>query len=254
MGSYGVRAQGFQGALGLPREVFVKETHNIILEPGNHLSGKTDSYLTQHANGTFTARTLGVRPLPDVVAGLQRNCKPKLLTHATTNGTTYLPLDSSHFHLRATLSTLSPAGLTILSSPTSGEETCIIYDPSAHTISVDRTKSSLITAFANTTAYGHYFAPLLADGRREDITLDVFVDGSLIEIFANDRFSLTTRAYPSKADAKRVAVWSHDAAWSNIVTYDGLRNAFPKRPANSSTELVWDGPEGSGNFTYWPGW
>jgi len=254
MANYGVRAQGFQGALGLPREVFVKETHNIISEHGSPLGAKSESYLTKHANGTLTARTLGVRPLPDVVAGLERKRKPRRFRRAATDGTSYLPLCSSHFHLRATLSTSSRAGLTVLSSPTSGEETRIIYDPSEHTISVDRTKSSLITQFVNTTAYGHYFAPLLAGGKREAIALDVFVDGSLIEIFANDRFALTTRAYPSKMDAQRVALWGPAAAWSNIVAYDDLRNAFPERPVNSSSKLVWDGPEGSGNFTYWPGW
>jgi beta-fructofuranosidase len=258
MNNYGVRAQGFQGAFGLPRELFVKETHNIVAEPKNPLSAKSSDVVTQHSDGTFTATTLGVRPLPDVVKGLRQGCKKLKVRPGKRAHTEYLRASSSHFSLSATLSSVSgPAGFVIRASEDGTEETTIIYDPEAHTISVDRSRSSLITQFANYTATGHYFAPLLQDGKREAVRLDVFVDGSLVEVFANDRFALTTRIYPSKQDAGRMALWVEDgveARFEGVTIYTDLKNVFPGRPANSSSPLVWDGPEITGNYTYWAGW
>jgi beta-fructofuranosidase len=258
MNSYGARAQGFAGAFGLPREVFVKETYNIVSEPENPLTEKSSDVVTQHANGTFTATTLGMRPLPDVLAGLRQGCKKQSFRSGNRTSTEILGASSSHFSLSATLSSVSgPAGFVVRTSDDETEETLIIYDPEAHTISVDRSHSSLIPQFANSTVSGHYFAPLLHGGKREAVRLDVFVDGSMVEVFANDRFALTTRIYPSKQNATKMALYVADgvsAEFDDITVYTDFKNVFPERPANSSSPLLWDSPEESGNYTYWAGW
>ncbi|KAA8898955.1 sucrose-6-phosphate hydrolase [Sphaerosporella brunnea] len=258
MNSYGVKAQGFQGAFGLPRELFVKETYNIIPEPGNPIAAKSGEVATQNANGTFTASTLGVRPLQDVVKGLRQGSKKTSFRPGKRSSTEYLNESSAHFSLSATLSSASgPAGFIIRASEDGTEQTAIVYDPTAHTISVDRSRSSLITQFANFMASGHYFAPLLHGGKREAVRLDVFVDGSLVEVFANDRFALTTRVYPSKQDATKMALYVEDGAeakFEDVTVYANFKNVFPGRPKNSSSPLVWDSPEVSGNGTYWAGW
>jgi beta-fructofuranosidase len=258
MNDYGVRAQGFQGAFGLPREVFVKETFNLVLEPEYPLTEKSSDVVTQHSNGTFSATTLGVRPLPDVLEGLRQGSKKWSIKSGKRSSTESLGASSAHFSLSATLSSVSgPAGFVVRASDDGTEETIIVYDPEAHTISVDRSHSSLITQFSNSTVSGHYFAPLLHGGKREAVRLDVFVDGSLLEVFANDRFSLTTRIYPSKQNATNMALYIADGAeaqFDDITVYTDYKNVFPERPENSSSPLHWDTPEETGNYTYWVGW
>jgi len=51
---------------------------------------------------------------------------------------------------------------------------------------------------------------LLPEG--EPLRLRVFVDRSIIEVFANDRQCLTLRTYPSRADSDTLAIRSQGAA------------------------------------------
>lgn len=59
--------------------------------------------------------------------------------------------------------------------------------------------------------YGH-FEPYRTDSpfnKTEAIVADRVVDGSLLEVFINDRFALTTRVYPNRADALGVSLFSN---------------------------------------------
>lgn len=248
MNNYGVRAQGYQGALGLPRELFVHETPNLAASP--RLNEKSSAVVTQHDNGTFSARTLGVRALDDVVAALRKSAKKHYaVPDKRGGGTSFLRARSAHFSLHATLcSVTGPAGVIVRASRSGEEQTRVVYDPEAHTISVDRSKSSLITKFAKYTATGHFFVPA-----GEKVELDVWVDGSLVEVFANGRFALTTRVYPAKADAEGIALFG-GARWGGVEVWEGIGGVWPERPEDTSDRLVWDGPEVTGNYTYWPGW
>lgn len=260
MNNYGVKAQGFQGAFGLPRELFVKETKGIVSEPGNPIAQRSGDVLSLERDGTFTASTLGVRPLPDVVKALHARCAKALKTKGgkRKSGTEWLSATSHHFSLSATVSDATgPVGFVVRASEDGKEMTSIVYDPKAHTISVDRSKSSLIDKFANSTAYGAYFAPMLKGGKREAVRFDIFVDGSLVEVFANGRFSLTTRVYPTREKSGKMAMYVADGAtarFEDVMVHTDIQNIFPERPANSSSALRWDGPEITGNYTYWTGW
>ncbi|KAG9876625.1 glycosyl hydrolase-like proteins family 32 superfamily, partial [Aureobasidium melanogenum] len=69
-GIFSANQQGFQGALSLPRELFVHTVKNVVNMDGL-VTEMGNSYLTQNLDGSFTAQTLGVRPLDDVVVGLR---------------------------------------------------------------------------------------------------------------------------------------------------------------------------------------
>lgn len=268
MNNYGVRAQGYQGAFGLPRELFVHETHNLLAsnaggEQSPVLTQKSANVLTQHANGTFSASTMGVRPLKDVVRALRRTAKKHAIRGGRCSGLSSKLPRSKYFSISATLSSVQgPAGFVVRASADGQERTTVTYDPGAHTISVDRSKSSLIGKFANFTASGHYYAPLVKRGKgkaerveREPVRLTVFVDNSLIEVFANDRFALTARVYPTKGDAEGMALHgADDACFEDVRVYTDIQSVWPDRPADSSSRLVWDGPKMTGNYTWWSGW
>lgn len=93
------------------------------------------------------------------------------------------------------------AGLAVRRSPDGAEETRIVYDARTGEVSIEREHASLEADTHRATEHG----PLkLAAG--EALTLHVFVDRSIIEVFVNDRLCLTTRVYPTRADSRGVAL------------------------------------------------
>jgi beta-fructofuranosidase len=88
--------------------------------------------------------------------------------------------------------------LKLRCSPGGEEETSIIYDPHAGRLVVDRARSSLADdAHASKTTHE---APL-ALGSDERLQLHVYLDRSVLEIFANERTCITSRIYPTRADS-----------------------------------------------------
>lgn len=66
---------------------------------------------------------------------------------------------------------------------------------------------------------------------------------------------MTGRIYPSLESSVGLGIFSDDGArvhYDSIEYYDGLSNVFPDRPLNSSSLLVLDTPEETGNYTWWP--
>jgi beta-fructofuranosidase len=75
-------------------------------------------------------------------------------------------------------------------------------------LAIDTTRASLL---ADVQARPPEAGPLLlADG--EPLRLRVFVDRSLVEVFANDRQCLTLRTYPSRADSAGLALRAQGAS------------------------------------------
>ena len=50
-----------------------------------------------------------------------------------------------------------------------------------------------------------HVAPLIL-GPDEPLRLHIFLDRSVLEVFANDRISITSRIYPTRADSTCVAL------------------------------------------------
>ena len=128
------------------------------------------------------------------------------------------------------------------------------------TVVVDRTHSSAIVEFNNASNIG-YFVPYTlqteyGNATQEALHWDVFLDGSLLEVYLNDRFALTTRIYPSSLASTGVGIYVAPGARAQIESinfWGGLYNVFPERPLNSSSMLVFDTPEETNNGTWWTG-
>ncbi len=86
-----------------------------------------------------------------------------------------------------------PVTLTLANSKK--EEVVMVYDPSAHTFSFDRTRSGLTDFSRDFPAVT--VAPTLSSDR--DITLRIFIDRSSIEVFGNGgRFCQTNLVFPTE--------------------------------------------------------
>ncbi|CAK3965269.1 glycoside hydrolase family 32 [Lecanosticta acicola] len=252
-GLFSVPQQGFQGALSLPRELFVHEVRNV-----ESTAELLDSKTANLQNGT--AYTLGVRPLPDVVEGLRQGTKYTCHGGKKHNSTTLLSRrGSSHMQIKTSFSPskTTAAGLRILASPDGSEFTTILYQPTNHTLLVDRTHSSRIVEFNNATITGYFLPYIIAGEEEEDITMDVFIDGSVVEIYVNDRFALTARIYPANSCSTGYGVYVEEGGegveFKGIETWVGMKNVWPERPVNASSRLVWDSAEETNGYTWWTG-
>jgi beta-fructofuranosidase len=184
--NYALLQAGYQGAITLPREMYVIKTKNLVNTDGN-LSTKGNTRVVEHSNGTFTGYTLGARPLPDVVEGLRKGAQYTCINATSTFATSRLAGNgSSHMELKVTLSNVTgPAGVVIAASPGGEEKTVIWYSPENYTVNVDRSMSSGIKQFANYTMLGYFYPYTFANGTKESLHMDIFVDGSLVEVYIN---------------------------------------------------------------------
>lgn len=256
-GLFSTTQQGFQGSLTIPRELFIHEADGLANPNGSLSNG--EAVIRQNLDGTYWASTAGVRPAADIVEGLRVGSKYSLTGRTTYNASQILAQQrAASYELKAIVVNATGAvGLTIGASSDGEEYTNIIYSPSNHTILIDRLHSSKIVEFNNATVTG-YFRPYThaASNTTEPLTMNVFVDGSLVEVFVNERFALSTRIYPSKECSTGYGVYvaeGAEATFSRIESWVGLAEVWPERPANSSSYLVWDTIEQTNNRTWWTG-
>ena len=121
-------------------------------------------------------------------------------------------------------------GLSVRAAPNRIEETRIVYDAAARTLSIDSSRSSRDSAvfrsfpmYAKTEKRDHpvQTAPCALD---EDGTLrlNVFLDASIIEVYANDRLKLTGRIYPTLAGSLQTRLFADGglAEFSPVQAWD----------------------------------
>jgi beta-fructofuranosidase len=113
-------------------------------------------------------------------------------------------------------------GIDVRRSADGGEYTRIVYDHARQRLEIDRSRSSK-NAADQRDLYGGALA--LSDG--EPLRMRVFVDRSVIEVFANGRLCLTSRVYPSetslgvalfaqggRVDVPAIDVWKIGSIWT----------------------------------------
>ncbi|MBI4553160.1 MAG: glycoside hydrolase family 32 protein [Candidatus Latescibacteria bacterium] len=133
-------------------------------------------------------------------------------------------------------------GVRVRCSPDGAERTAVVYDTSARTLNVDLSQSTLDPGIRY-----HYYRNLnalerlpeeartvqaqaapfaLADG--EALQLRLFLDRSVLEVFANGRQCITQRIYPTRPDSVGVRLFSRGGgihvrsieAWDMAPTHD----------------------------------
>ena len=260
-GIFSANQQGFQGSHTLFRELFVHEVSGLVNDDGE-LTTNRNAVVTEMADGTLMAQTMGVRPLPDAVSGIRRGSTALDLCKSKTYSSSKIlkKQGSSSMELKATVSSATGAcGVIVGASPEMTEYTTIMYEPSNNTLLVERMHSSTIDEFNNATVTGYFYPyTVMSDGvaKKESITMDVFVDGSLLEIYVNERFAMSTRIYPSMECSTGYGVYVADGAtatFESVKAWENLMHIWADRPLNSSSPLVFDTVAETNNYTWWTG-
>ncbi|MBZ0300082.1 MAG: GH32 C-terminal domain-containing protein, partial [Anaerolineae bacterium] len=97
-------------------------------------------------------------------------------------------------------------GLNVLCAADDSEYTSILYDAQTQQLRIEREHSSLDERVDH---QAHSAAHVLAPD--EPLQLRILVDGSVIEVIANQRTSITSRVYPTRADSVAVRLVAHDS-------------------------------------------
>ncbi len=129
-------------------------------------------------------------------------------------------------------------GLIVGRSPDGAEETRIVYDRARAQLQVDRTRSSAAATPDRPVVGGA--CPLDAG---EALRLHIFLDGSIIEIFANGRACLTARIYPSQPESIGVDLFARGGTvhmrrldcWQMASIWDAHGVPPRSRPIRSSS-------------------
>jgi len=224
------RDQGWAGLITLPREL----CHIRLPVPDSPL---VDEHMwdIDVANNTMT--TLGVRPARQM-KGLRLSSKPYDLN-------TLPMIRSQTFEINANFTQLcgtETLTFNVRQAPNDCEVTRIIISLPANTITVDRSTSSLTNGNPEPESgpFQIFRCATLATGEHivEDLHVTIFVDNSIIEIYANARFALSSRIYPTLDSSLGVSCNFRDGTHINasvqvgkvsLECWEGLAKAWPGR-------------------------
>ncbi|MGH9432119.1 MAG: glycoside hydrolase family 32 protein [Terriglobia bacterium] len=170
------RAAGWAGVMSLPRVLSMGEDQTLQIEPAPELQ-----VLREPLHRLKNLEVRGYVPLPRVRGGC-------------------LEIDAE-----IVCGSAEEFGLIVRQSPDSEEETIIALNPSRGQLTLDTRRSSLDPG----TVRGVYRGPLeIQPGI--PVQLSIFLDRSVIEVFANRRACLTARIYPTRSDSLGARLFAKD--------------------------------------------
>ena len=272
--------KGWNGALALPREVFLLALQNVTRALQSPLSSITSMEQRLDPNqGTSTLYTLGIRPISEVSQYRKTSLAyynftditPPNPSHSTPSSTSFqhllLKTTSPTFELHATLrlpSTFQPSttnlksfGFHIRHNPTLQPHriirTSISFSPTQEILTIDRSHSTPFENINTCPEQGAFTLfrlrdPVSGEESWEELRLRVFSDGDVLEVFANERFALGTMVYSdTDADHGRGAEGRENSGVSAFVEMEEGEGVGKKGVGDGvvfEKVEVWDGLNG----------
>ncbi|KAL0574573.1 hypothetical protein V5O48_007385 [Marasmius crinis-equi] len=254
--SFPVKAQGWDSSLLTPRELYVETISNVVDSAAVRETGSWKITTDSSTSGTVNIETLGIRPVREAIAAYKNQAANTFIepdrtlngTNSTSVSFTQALPDTKHYVLSASLSFPAEArnssslraGFRILTSE--HESTTIYYQFSNESIVVDRSNSTAVAATTNgidtRNEAGKFRLWNILDAstgsaNMESLDLQIIVDNSIVEIFANNRFALSTWVLPWYNASKGISFYYEGdgvkVSYRNITVHEGLVNAWPDR-------------------------
>ncbi len=170
----GEKEKGWSGVYGLPRSLWLGEDGTLRLQPVKEL---------------------------EILRCHEQSWNNLALADGETKPLTGVAGDSCELGLEMEAGTAQRGGLKVRASAAGEEETLVYYDAARNELVFDSTRSG-------------------SDGRKvverapfalkpgEPLKLRVFVDKSVVEVFANDRQAIGRRVYPARDDSLGVSLFA----------------------------------------------
>ena len=190
-------AAGWAGVMSLPRVLNIRDDYRLGMQPAPELQALRQDHhhfddLTIHSNSA------------NLLKDIKGDCLEIMAEFEMSEATSF--------------------GIKVRCSPREAEETLISYDRNAHSLTVDTSRSSR-GAHSDDDALQVRHAPLLLE-THETLKLHIFLDRSVLEVFANGHTCMTTRIYPKlnsqgvdlfaragNAQLKSLDIWTMKAIW-----------------------------------------
>ncbi len=137
-------------------------------------------------------------------AVLRQSCRMMSQVQLTVDAPIKAPIDGRQLEIWLELTAREGVcGLHVLVSPDGAELTRIGVDFDHHQFFIDTRQSSL-----SDQVQGSIQSANFPDTFAKNVFLHVFIDGSVIEVWLNDAFSITSRVYPTRKDALEVMLFT----------------------------------------------
>jgi beta-fructofuranosidase len=136
-------------------------------------------------------------------------------------------------------------GVKVRCSPDGAEETAITYVPARKLLRIQMDKSSLNQTAKPRTYAMTFMLPQGAENPevsaqeapfelkpKELLKLDIYLDHSIVEVFANGRQCVTQRIWPTRTDSDRVSFFSRGSAAKvkSLVAWDMSGTTLGEQP------------------------
>jgi beta-fructofuranosidase len=167
---------------------------------------------------------LVVRPVPelDTLRGAQLTWTDPNLVDGSLHMLARVSGRQLEIEVTVKATSVNEVGLCVLRSPEGEEETRIVYDSRTGELWIDRSHASF-----DQEASRDWQGTAVQPGPDGILTLRIFVDGSVVSVFASDGTSLTSRVYPTRpnslgvgifarggrAEVQRVDIWEMQSIW-----------------------------------------
>lgn len=207
------RQKGWNGALAIPREIFLLQIPSVRKALGSQLDHLSGFEKRLEQDGSVTLTTLGIRPISEV-DGMRNSCQSKLRTDLNIEmrdrnlcpEVPFCTTSTSSWDLEAIVD-IHPGckefGLLIHHADGCDARTRVIFSLDDESIAVDRSLTNSFDVCNRCPERGPFTLFTKRDmtddrhseGVLEKLRLRVIADGDVLEIFANDRFALATMIY-----------------------------------------------------------
>jgi len=158
--------------------------------------------------------TLSISPAPEVrtLRSAHRHWEDLRVTPGRSGWLERVQGDALEIQVEFAAGAYGEFGLVVRCSPDGQEQTLVSYNAETGQLSIDTRRSSLSDQVGHTVWRGELnLAP------DEPLRLDLFLDRSVIELYANDRASISCRVYPTLPTSRGIDVWATEAVTVHTV-------------------------------------
>lgn len=235
------RQKGWNGALCIPRELFLLCLHNVTGALRTELSEISSVEATNNPGGSTSLYTLGIRPISeflrlrdDCIQTYQ--CGSFCLPSSTLHENEICTIQTPCWEIEAIISVdcnCNAVGFCIESEINSAVRLSIYFSIVEMAIIVDRSASTVnpeINTFPEKGPFTLFYTQrdgMVDKSELEKLHLRAIFDADVVEIFANDRFALTTTVYSGYyRSGRKVSTFAtgceQSASFEEIRVWDGL--------------------------------
>ncbi|OJD34046.1 glycoside hydrolase family 32 protein [Diplodia corticola] len=226
--------QQWSGCLSLPRIAGLMTLRHVRKARKSELKSITSIQTESDAHGTSTVRTMRISP-DRRLQKLRRSAQQTDLPTASLgplDGRTQVPLRSTRWELDgefAVAQTCTRVGIAVFHSEDVECRTELYWSPAEEDFAVERpdlvggqSAVKMQTEHAPHTLFTTRDVSTGAESE-EKLRVQVFYDGSVLEVFVNERTAITTRVYTSDARCVGLALFAEgDAQVTGCSVWDGL--------------------------------